>query len=185
MPSSHFTMAMANRQVILGVCLILSMSAIYELCLGGGVISVVAPPLVNSPNTKRRIMKKPMKASSPINQWWYGALNRGCEFLNWFVDACQFVVVTHTKVASEQEYELNDFLFNRQGYNPLIRPVANISDALRVDLGLCMIQLIHIVSRNLKKGFCFSLQLAIKLMERELNETHSTGERKAKKLIFF
>ena len=57
-----------------------------------------------------------------------------------------FSVLTHSKIAAEQEYELKDYLFKRQGYNPLIRPVANINESLRVDLGLCMIQLIHIVS---------------------------------------
>ncbi|KAM7538052.1 hypothetical protein Aperf_G00000059745 [Anoplocephala perfoliata] len=53
-----------------------------------------------------------------------------------------------TKIASEQEYELTNYLFNEQGYNPLIRPVANVSDDLRVDLGLCMIKLIHIDERR-------------------------------------
>lgn len=56
-----------------------------------------------------------------------------------------FLVVTQTKIASEQEFELMNYLFHKQGYNPLVRPVANISEALRVNLGLCMIKLIHLV----------------------------------------
>lgn len=58
----------------------------------------------------------------------------------------KLLFTAQTKIASEQEYELTSYLFNEQGYNPLIRPVANVSEALRVDLGLCMIHLIHIVS---------------------------------------
>ncbi|VDL89003.1 unnamed protein product [Schistocephalus solidus] len=49
------------------------------------------------------------------------------------------------RYAFEQEIELVNYLFTKQGYNPLIRPVANLTDTVRVDLGLCMIQLIQVV----------------------------------------
>ena len=41
---------------------------------------------------------------------------------------------------------LLDYLFERQGYNPLVRPVANMSDTVRVQLGMALIQLIDVVS---------------------------------------
>ncbi|VDN99566.1 unnamed protein product [Rodentolepis nana] len=66
----------------------------------------------------------------------------------WWHDALKSDFTPKAKIASEQEYELTNHLFNEQGYNPLIRPVANASEALQVDLGLCMIQLIYIDERR-------------------------------------
>ncbi len=40
------------------------------------------------------------------------------------------------------------FLFVEKGYNPLIRPVQNLSDNVTVDFGLAMIQLINVVSTH-------------------------------------
>ncbi|KAH9282768.1 Acetylcholine receptor subunit beta-like 1 [Echinococcus granulosus] len=103
-------------------------------CHGGGVGSVVAPTLVTSMDSKSEAKDQLKKTTASFNPLWYGALQR--EF------------VAQKKIASEQEFELVNYLFHKQGYNPLIRPVANISEALRVNLGLCMIKLIHIDERR-------------------------------------
>ncbi|VDM30250.1 unnamed protein product [Hydatigera taeniaeformis] len=102
-------------------------------CQAGGVGSVIAPTLVTSMDSKKDAKDQSKKTLSSFDPLRYGSLWR--EF------------GTQTKVASEQEFELINYLFHKQGYNPLIRPVANISEALRVDLGLCMIQLIHIETK--------------------------------------
>ncbi|KAL5109962.1 Acetylcholine receptor subunit beta-like 1 [Taenia crassiceps] len=103
-------------------------------CHGGVVGSVVAPTLVTSMDSKREAKDPSKKSTSSFDPLWYGSLRRE--------------LVTQTKIASEQEFELMNYLFHEQGYNPLVRPVANISEALRVDLGLCMIKLIHIDERR-------------------------------------
>ena len=49
-------------------------------------------------------------------------------------------------LGSDDEVRLVEFLFERQGYNPLIRPVRNLKDTVKVNFGLAMIQLINVVS---------------------------------------
>lgn len=51
-----------------------------------------------------------------------------------------------TGLGSDDEHRLVKYLFDQQGYNPLIRPVANLSDKLTIKFGLTMIQLINVVS---------------------------------------
>lgn len=48
-------------------------------------------------------------------------------------------------LGSDDEVRLVDHLFQRQGYNPLIRPVQNLSDKVTVQFGLAMVQLINVV----------------------------------------
>lgn len=48
--------------------------------------------------------------------------------------------------ASKDEENLVTEIFDKQGYNPLIRPVDNASEALNVGLELALIQIIRIVS---------------------------------------
>lgn len=50
-------------------------------------------------------------------------------------------------LGSPDEIQLLEHLFQRQGYNPLIRPVANLSARVRVQFGMALIQLIDVVSR--------------------------------------
>ena len=45
---------------------------------------------------------------------------------------------------------LVEYLFDRQGYNPLIRPVRNLTEKVAVKFGLAMIQLINVVRRMLE-----------------------------------
>ncbi len=40
---------------------------------------------------------------------------------------------------------LVEYLFDHQGYNPLIRPVRNLTEKIAVKFGLAMIQLINVV----------------------------------------
>jgi len=49
-------------------------------------------------------------------------------------------------LGSQDEVRLLEYLFDSQGYNPLVRPVANMSDTVRVQLGMALIQLIDVVS---------------------------------------
>jgi hypothetical protein len=49
-------------------------------------------------------------------------------------------------LGSEDEVRLVDTLFHTQGYNPLIRPVRNLTEVVTVKFGLAMIQLINVVS---------------------------------------
>jgi len=49
-------------------------------------------------------------------------------------------------LGSQDEVRLLEYLFDRQGYNPLVRPVANLSDTVKVQLGMALIQLIDVVS---------------------------------------
>jgi len=53
-------------------------------------------------------------------------------------------------LGSEDEVQLVNSLFDKDGYNPLIRPVRNLSQKVKVKFGLAMIQLINVVS------FCFT-----------------------------
>ncbi|VDK31956.1 unnamed protein product [Taenia asiatica] len=116
------------------LCIAMGILMLIVSCHGGGVGSVVAPTLVTSMDSKREAKDQSKKATSSLDPLWYGSLRRE--------------LVTQTKIASEQEFELMNYLFHKQGYNPLVRPVANISEALQVNLGLCMIKLIHIDERR-------------------------------------
>jgi len=53
--------------------------------------------------------------------------------------------VTRSGLGSQDEVRLLEHLFERQGYNPLVRPVANLSDTVNVQLGMALIQLIDVV----------------------------------------
>jgi len=55
-------------------------------------------------------------------------------------------------LGSHDEVRLLEYLFERQGYNPLVRPVANMSDTVRVQLGMALIQLIDVVSMHRPTG---------------------------------
>jgi len=52
----------------------------------------------------------------------------------------------HAGLGSEDEVKLVNSLFENDGYNPLIRPVRNLSETVTVKFGLAMIQLINVVS---------------------------------------
>ena len=67
------------------------------------------------------------------------------------------VIVAHTSdsqlpiamipgLGSDDEVRLVRHLFEEKGYNPLIRPVTNLTDFVTVYFGLAMIQLINVVS---------------------------------------
>lgn len=66
----------------------------------------------------------------------------------------------YTGLGSQDEIHLIEFLFQRQGYNPLVRPVSNMSDTVRVQFGMALIQLIdvvgvaYIVLCQTKSGIC-------------------------------
>lgn len=49
-------------------------------------------------------------------------------------------------LGSDDEVRLIETLFEGQGYNPLIRPVKNLSETVTIKFGLAMIQLINVVS---------------------------------------
>jgi len=51
-------------------------------------------------------------------------------------------------LGSDDEVQLVNSLFNSDGYNPLIRPVRNLSQTVAVKFGLAMIQLINVVSSS-------------------------------------
>jgi len=51
-------------------------------------------------------------------------------------------------LGSADEVRLLDTLFNSHGYNPLIRPVENLSEIVTIKFGLAMIQLINVVRIN-------------------------------------
>jgi len=48
-------------------------------------------------------------------------------------------------LGSSDEMRLIEYLFNSQAYNPLIRPVRNLTETVRVKFGMAMIQLINVV----------------------------------------
>lgn len=52
------------------------------------------------------------------------------------------------RLESEDEDQLVDYLFNKQGYNALIRPVTNLTANVTVNFGLAMIQLINVDEKN-------------------------------------
>ncbi|XP_013406816.1 acetylcholine receptor subunit beta-like 1 isoform X4 [Lingula anatina] len=56
--------------------------------------------------------------------------------------------VSRTGLGSEDESKLVEDLFDKTGYNPLIRPVQNLSDKLMINFGLTMIQLINVDEKN-------------------------------------
>ena len=51
-----------------------------------------------------------------------------------------------TGLGSQDEVRLVKHLFIDNGYNPLIRPVKNLTETVTVKFGLAMIQLISVVS---------------------------------------
>ena len=58
----------------------------------------------------------------------------------------QHVLLFIVGLGSDDEVKLVKHLFESQGYNPLIRPVKNLTDHVEVDFGLALIQLISVVS---------------------------------------
>jgi len=66
-------------------------------------------------------------------------------FLRQLVYLFKWGVLHVLGLGSEDETRLWEHLFEGQGYNPLIRPVHNISDTVKIHFGLAMIQLINIV----------------------------------------
>ena len=65
----------------------------------------------------------------------------------------QTISVTCAGLGSEDEVKLVNTLFENDGYNPLIRPVRNLSETVTVKFGLAMIQLINVVSVAVLDGF--------------------------------
>lgn len=55
-------------------------------------------------------------------------------------------MLSYTGLGSVDEVNLVRYLFN--GYNELIRPVANLTDKIHVEFGLAMIQLINVVNNR-------------------------------------
>jgi len=68
------------------------------------------------------------------------------EFDTLAVLRCLFADSCYIGLGSEDEVRLIDTLFNTHGYNPLIRPVLNMSEVVTIKFGLAMIQLINVVS---------------------------------------
>jgi len=54
-------------------------------------------------------------------------------------------VCVYAGLGSDDEVQLVNSLFDSDGYNPLIRPVRNLSETVSVKFGLAMIQLINVV----------------------------------------
>jgi len=54
------------------------------------------------------------------------------------------------------ELRLVDDLFTRQAYNPLIRPVRNLTDTIDVKFGMAMIQLINVVRQQVYFSYTHS-----------------------------
>ena len=66
---------------------------------------------------------------------------------------CSFIeCVRVAGLGSEDEVRLVEHLFDKQGYNALIRPVRNLNETVSVGFGLAMIQLINVVSSRLYVG---------------------------------
>ncbi|XP_013406814.1 acetylcholine receptor subunit beta-like 1 isoform X2 [Lingula anatina] len=57
-------------------------------------------------------------------------------------------LLVYKGLGSEDESKLVEDLFDKTGYNPLIRPVQNLSDKLMINFGLTMIQLINVDEKN-------------------------------------
>ena len=60
-------------------------------------------------------------------------------------------------LGSDDEVQLVNALFDSDGYNPLIRPVKNLSETVSVKFGLAMIQLINVVRSLSLNTFHISL----------------------------
>ena len=58
-------------------------------------------------------------------------------------------LMTYTGLGSDDEVRLIQYLFDEHGYNPLIRPVRNLTNTVTVMFGMAMIQLINIVRINI------------------------------------
>jgi len=58
---------------------------------------------------------------------------------------CVCVCVCVWGLGSDDEVRLIETLFEKKGYNPLIRPVRNLTETVTVKFGLAMIQLINVV----------------------------------------
>jgi nicotinic acetylcholine receptor len=58
------------------------------------------------------------------------------------------VGLLHAGLGSQDEVRLVEMLFDTQGYNPLIRPVSNLTEMVTVKFGLAMIQLINVDEKN-------------------------------------
>jgi len=50
-------------------------------------------------------------------------------------------------LGSADEVRLVERMFLTEGYNPLIRPVRNLTETVKVKFGMAMIQLINVVSK--------------------------------------
>ena len=65
-------------------------------------------------------------------------------------------------LGSKDEVRLVDYLFKSNGYNPLIRPVNNLTEKVNVKFGLAMIQLINVVSTiSLNISFLYNLLICV------------------------
>ena len=64
-------------------------------------------------------------------------------------------------LGSEDEVRLIETLFQKKGYNPLIRPVQNLTETVSVNFGLAMIQLINVVCNCLYVLLCISLLICL------------------------
>ena len=74
----------------------------------------------------------------------YAAASAQC---NQWVDCAQCWLL-YVARASADERDLIEYLFERQNYNPLIRPVQNLSHKIEVGFEMALIQLINLVSNE-------------------------------------
>jgi len=58
---------------------------------------------------------------------------------------CYVCVCVCVGLGSDDEVRLVHNLFLDKGYNPLIRPVRNLTNTVKVQFGMAMIQLINVV----------------------------------------
>ena len=66
--------------------------------------------------------------------------------MSWCVCVCVCVCVCYVwGLGSDDEVRLIETLFQKKGYNALIRPVRNLTETVTVKFGLAMIQLINVV----------------------------------------
>jgi len=59
-------------------------------------------------------------------------------------------------------------LFARQAYNPLIRPVRNLTGTVHVKFGMAMIQLINVVSIRLAARSCLQRLISRLLIKTDI-----------------
>jgi len=59
---------------------------------------------------------------------------------------------------------LIETLFQKKGYNPLIRPVQNLTETVSVNFGLAMIQLINVVRNCLRAALYISINISVRLI---------------------